>query len=419
MKTVAHRLGVVLLAFMLACAWAMAQASDVAEQALAIYAQGKSRYDAGDFSGARAKFEEAIAIEPTNPRWHYNLGLANRQLNNFPAAQQSFQKSLALDPNYKRTEIEQKLASMGSLSAGNPGTDDSGMGFFESFAVLAGAGGCIWLLVRRVRTKRGGTAVLASPNAALIAKARARMGQVASQLEQVEHALRLGEHPDLRSQLDHATHLERSAQKQIDLMHQGNAKALRRIDVALEELERSAGRAHEIAVASFGAQAFAGQGDRVACYFCARPLANPQYRQGVALKQADAIVKVVSCPPCAAVAAQGRSPQVLTGADGRTHWSELPGFDPYAARHAVDAQTARTPGWKFTQQRSMAELGLIAGGSALAGGAMAAMLSPDVQAAGALLDLDVARETALAQEAATASARHAAGQAREQFSDHS
>ena len=419
MKTVANRLGVVLLAFMLACAWAMAQASDVAEQALAVYAQGKSRYDAGDFSGARAKFEEAIAMEPANPRWHYNLGLTDRQLNNFPAAQQSFQKSLALDPNYKRAEIEQKLASMGSLSAGNPGTDDSGMGFFESFAVLAGAGGCIWLLVRRVRTKRGGTAVLASPNAALIAKARARMGQVASQLEQVEHALRLGEHPDLRSQLDHATHLERSAQKQIDLMNQGNAKALRRIDVALEELERSAGRAQEIAVASFGAQAFAGQGDRVACYFCARPLANPQYRQGVALKQAEAVVKVVSCPPCAAVAAQGRSPQVLTGADGRTHWSELPGFDPYAARHALDAQTARTPGWKFTQQRSMAELGLIAGGSALAGGAMAAMLSPDVQAAGALLDLDVARENALAQEAATAAARHAAGQAREQFSDHS
>jgi hypothetical protein len=108
------------------------------------------------------------------------------------------------------------------------------------------------------------------------------MEKVASQLEQVEHALRLGEHPDLRSQLDHATHLERSAQKQIDLMRQGNAKALRRIDVALEELERSAGRAQEIAVASFGAQAFAGQGDRVACYFCARPLANPHYRQGVA-----------------------------------------------------------------------------------------------------------------------------------------
>jgi tetratricopeptide (TPR) repeat protein len=70
--------------------------------------KGKSRYDAGDFSGARAKFEEAIAMEPANPRWHYNLGLAYRQLNNFPAAQQSFLKSLALDPNYKRAEIEDK-----------------------------------------------------------------------------------------------------------------------------------------------------------------------------------------------------------------------------------------------------------------------------------------------------------------------
>jgi tetratricopeptide (TPR) repeat protein len=419
MKTVAIRLGVVLLAFMLACTWAMAQASDVAERALAGYTQGKNRYDAGDFSGARDKFEEAISIEPANPRWHYNLGLAFRQLNNFPAAQQSLLKSLALDPNYKRAEIEDKLASMGFHPTGSAVAGDSGFGFIESFAVLAGAGGCLWLLVRGVRAKRGDTAVLASPNAALVAKATTRLDKVAGQLVQVEHAMRLGEHPDLRSQLDHATQLERSAQKQIDLMRQGDAKALRRIDLALEELERSAGRAQDIAVASFGAQAFAGQGDRVACYFCAKPLANLHYRQGVAMKQADVVVNVMSCPQCASVAAQGRSPQVLTGADGRTHWSELPSFDPYTARHAVNAQTARTPGWKFTQQRSMAELGLIAGGSALAGGAMAAMLSPDVQAAGALLDLDMARENALAQEAATASARHAAGQRREQFSDHS
>ncbi len=419
MKTFVSRFHVILLAWMLACTWVKAQGLDVTAIATAVYTQGKERYDAGDFNGARVKFEEAIALEPANPRWHYNLGLAYRQLNNFPAAQAALLESLALDPHYKRAEIEQKLASMGVQAPGSTVTEDPGSDFFEAFGFLAGAGGCLWLIVRVLRARRGGSTAKVSPNTELIAKATTRLQAVANQLIQVEHSLRLGEHPDVRSQLEHATGLERSVQKQIELMRQGNEKALRRIDLALGELERSAGRAKNIAAGFYGAKAFAEHGEGVACYFCAKPLANAQYRQSVVMKQADAVVNVVSCPPCAAMAAQGRSPQVLTGSDGRTHWSELPGFDPYAARHAADAPTARTPSWKFAQQRSMAELGLIAGGAALAGGAIAAMLSPDVPAVGTLLDLDVARENALTQEAATASARHAAGQAREQFSDHS
>lgn len=419
MKTFASRFRVILLAWMLACTWVMAQGLDVTAIATAVYAQGKERYDAGDFNGARAKFEEAIALEPANPRWHYNLGLAHRQLNHFPAAQAALLKSQALDPNYKRAEIEQKLASMGVQAPGSNEKEDSGSDFLEAFGFLAGAGGCLWLIVRVLRARRGGAAAKVSPNAELITKSSTRLQAVANQLIQVEHSLRLGEHPDVRSQLEHATGLERSVQKQIELMRQGNAKALRRIDLALGELERSAGRAKNIAAGFYGAKAFAEHGDGVACYFCAKPLANAKYRQSVAMKQADTVVNVLSCPPCAAMAAQGRSPQVLTGADGRTHWSELPGFDPYTARHTADAPTTRTPSWKFAQQRSMAELGLIAGGAALAGGAIAAMISPDAQAASALLDLDAARESGLAQEAATAAAKHAAGQRREQFSDHS
>jgi len=96
----------------------------------------------------------------------------------------------------------------------------------------------------------------------------------------------------------------------------------------------------------------------------------------------------------------------------------LAGFDPYVARHSASQQTIRTQGWKFAQQRSAGELALIAGGAALAGGAAAALL-PESQAAGTLLDLDMARENALAQEAVRASAQHAAGQRRESFSDHS
>ena len=434
MQKVVIRWGALFIAFMLACSWAMAQESGAVERALAVYTQGKELYDAGDFNGARAKFVDAIAVEPTNPRWHYNLGLVDRQLNNYPAAQQSLLKARELNPEYKRAEIDQKLAAMGfhrstTAAAGlqNPQdsnqreSDDTGFGFFQTFAVLTGLTGGIWLLVRVVRSKRANVphSVGVSPSAALIAAATARMDQVAAQLVQIEHALRLGEHADLRSQLDHATGLERSVRRKIQLLARGDAKSLPKTEAALDDLERSVTRAREIAVAAFGAQAFAGQGERVACYFCAKPLANADYRHPVAMKQGDAVVNVMTCPDCASVASQGRAPAVLTGADSRTHWSELAGFDPYVARHAAHEQTVRTQGWKFAQQRSMSELALIAGGATLAGGAVAAMLLPESPAASTLLDMDIARDNALAQEAARAAAQHAAGQRRESFSDQS
>ncbi|MBK9441698.1 MAG: tetratricopeptide repeat protein [Comamonadaceae bacterium] len=437
MKKVVIRLGALFIAMMLACSWAMAQETGAVERALAVYTQGKNLYDAGDFKGARAKFVDAIAAEPTNPRWHYNLGLVDRQLNNYPAAQQSLLKARELDPEYKRAEIDQKLTAMGfhpSTSAAalqqNPPvvqnsdtqeSDGTEIGFFQTLAVLAGVVGGIFLLVRVVRSKRADPhhSSKGTTNSALIPRATARMDQVAAQLVQVEHALRLGEHADLRSQLEHATGLERTVRQKIERLAGGDAKSLRKVETALGDLERSVTRAREIAVAAFGARAFAGQGERVACYFCAKPLANADYRHPVTMKQGDAVVNVMTCPDCATVASQGRAPTVLTGTDSRTHWSELASFDPYVARHAVNSETVRTPGWKFTQQRSAGELALIAGGAALAGGAAAAMLLPEAQAASTLLDLDTARENALAQEAARASAQQAAGQRRESFSDHS
>lgn len=438
MQLTVHWIGALLTALLFICTPAFAQVPTPAESALATYAEGKKLYDAGDFSAARSKFIAAIKVEPENPRWHYNLGLAQRQLDNYQAARQALLRARILDPEYKKTEIDQKLVSMGFDPAAGPetalpsrqanrnpsaeSTDDSAPGSVLAVGIFVGLAGIVWVLVRAFRSDTG-TTKLQTPQVQTaphdVSTVSRQVDIAAAKLVQVEHALRLGEHADLRSQLDHASRIENSLRKQLQLAAAGDAKALRKAQGALGELEHSAMRASELASSVYGAQAFAGQGERVACYFCARPLANADYRRLVALKHADATENVVACPECAALTAQGQAPSMLTGTDGRTHWSELSGFDPYTARHAAAGQTQRIPAWKFTPQRSFGELALLAGGAALAGGALASMLRPEAQAESSLLDLDAAREAGLAQEAVRASAQHAAGQQRESFSDHS
>jgi hypothetical protein len=435
-------LGALLTVLLLFTSSAIAQDTSPAERALAVYAEGKRLYDAGDYAAARAKFIAAIKVEPENPRWYYNLGLAHRQMDNFQAARQALLRARELNPDYKRAEIEQKLVSMGfdpvtstevalpSRQAQRAGDDDEADGPPGWLLALGvGAGAIVTVLIWRVRRrsrsiqgdlgKSGAKPSSTSVSPEKLAAAGKRLEAAGGQLVQVEHAMRLGENADLRSQLDHATRSEQSARKQLGMAEQGDAHALRKLGKTLDTLEPSVARAREIATDAFGAAAFSGQGERVACYFCARPLANADYRRLVGMKQAATAVDVIACPECAGIAAQGQAPAVLTGPDGRTHWSELSGFDPYAARHAASDPNSRIPAWQFTPQRSWGELALLAGGAALAGGALAAMLRPEAQASSSLLDLDAAREADLAHEAARTAAQHAAGQRRESFTDHS
>ena len=113
MQLAVHWIGTLLTALLFVSTPALAQAPGPAERALATYEEGKKLYDDGDYSGARSKFISAIKVEPENPRWHYNLGLAQRQLDNYQAARQSLLRARELDPVYKRAEIDQKLVSMG------------------------------------------------------------------------------------------------------------------------------------------------------------------------------------------------------------------------------------------------------------------------------------------------------------------
>lgn len=436
----AHRCLAGLLAafcFVFALSSALAQTPSPADRAAAVYQEGKTLYDAGDFRGARSKFIDAIKLEPGKARWHYNLGLAHRQLENFPAAREALLKARQLDPDYKREEISAKLASMGfdpagsdadrpvpSIASGKHDDTSPDIWMFAGMAVLAA--GFVAFVVKRIRRSKraiGGGKKSPSreppPDAAAVAAIGRRLDTAAPRLVQVEHSLRLAEHPDLRWQLDHATQLEQGLRLELAAAKAGDAGAFRKAGRAIAAFEDSATRAAALAQQAFGAPAFAAHGERIACYFCARPLANPDYRQLVALKRGDSRDEVVSCPNCAKASAQGQAPSILVSADGKTHWSEIADFDPYAARHAAADGLQRLPAWRFAPQRSVGELALLAGGAALAGGAIAALLrSGQAQADEPLLDLDAAQESGLAQEAARAAARSARAQ-RGERSDHS
>lgn len=251
-----------------------------------------------------------------------------------------------------------------------------------------------------------------------LAADEARLDKVAADLTRVEHTMARGENADLRSLLEYATRVETAARKKWALAKAGDTSARKKLAPAVADAVLAADQAVELAQRLYGDEAFAATGERAGCFFCARPLANADSYLRLALKRGDAQADVLACPDCAKQAEQGQAPTVRTVKDGRTHWSELPDYDPYAGRHGARTGWQDIPAGRFQPQRPLAEVAHLAGGAALAAGAGAAL------AALPLLDLDAARDTALAQEALQASARRAAEQRSEtsstrHFTDHS
>lgn len=393
-------------------------------EAVADFDEGKRRYDAGDYEAARRAFALAVRHQPGNARWHYNLGLALRQLDQPYASREALLAARRLDPEYKRAEIDDKLISMGfdardsgdtpkraaaaPAPSGGPG---DGMEYWPFWIV----GGVVALvafggIVVSMRRDRGGKAEAFAGSAAAKVATPAdparleaesqRLARLGALLVPAEHALRLGEDHDLRALLDRATWLERSAREQLAAARAGNGAAL---DGATRALDAAQPIAHQVQarVQELGVDATA-HGERVGCYFCARPLANTDYRRVVPLRSRQGNAEVLACPPCADRIGRGETPEItiLGGQDGPRHWSEEPGFDPYLHRHAPHAAATEVPAWRFAPSRPVASLALLAAGGALGAGA--------AYAATRAFDLDAARESGLAQETARAAARNAA-----------
>lgn len=388
--------------------------------ALAIYTEGKHSYDTGDYTAALHSFTQAAQLEPDSARWQYNIGLALYQLEHFQAAREAFLAVRQKDPEYKRAEIDKKLASMGFDASGAPARsaaakgshNDSSFDPFTLFIIITLAGLCIGAIVIFISRKacRTATSIIdssPSPDPAAIEALSQHLTRLSPQLVPAEHALRLGEDRDLRASLDRATQLEHSAYSMLDAARMGDARALvaaarliKEAEPLVEQIQARVKTIDPSAIAEMGRNS--GESSRRSgCFFCARPLANDEYRRMIPLHSQQGNADVLACPACANLIAQGKTPStiMLGGENGSRHWSEDPGFDPYLHRHVPYPSAMQVPAWQQKPTRPFSELALLAAGGALGAGA--------VYAATRAFDLDAAEKTGLAQEAARNAAKRA------------
>jgi len=306
--------------------------ADSSAAALRVYEEGKRRYDAKDYVGALRKFDEAAALEPGKARWQYNRGLVLRKLDRYDEAREALLRSRELDPAYKRAEIDDKLTEMGFPVDSAPVPADgtpvpasaprasapqepedpvaNAIALVICIGVPAALGVGLIVFLRAMFRKEPAAPAKAParPRRAYapgeLAARSDRLARLGETLVSVEHAMRLGEDPDARALLNRATDSEQKARAALLTAGQGEEE-LPRADALLSEAESMAQQAMERLRTQFGEQAFSGTGERVGCYFCARPLANAEFRRRVPLKRGAEVTEVLACPPCANLAAAG------------------------------------------------------------------------------------------------------------------
>ncbi|MCC6444582.1 MAG: tetratricopeptide repeat protein [Armatimonadetes bacterium] len=77
------------------------------------YDEGNALYRQGDFAGAKAKFQQAVADGFDKAATHYKIGLCERKLGNYEAALASFEQALRIEPGYaSRSNIGKMMADV-------------------------------------------------------------------------------------------------------------------------------------------------------------------------------------------------------------------------------------------------------------------------------------------------------------------
>ena len=212
-----------------------------ADQAMAVYEQGKALYDAKNYSGALEKFDAAIALEPTKARWQYNRGLALKKLKRDDEARAALLKSRELEPDYKRSEIDDKLRELGGGSAPSvfsktESESDGAFGFrLVAYVLIAGV---VFQVFRKTLWKAAkwffslfvtmepdaskSSASTAAPKEPIanrpneLQAVATRLGQTAQALSRLEHGLSLGEDAVVRSHAVRAATNLASVRKGLD-----------------------------------------------------------------------------------------------------------------------------------------------------------------------------------------------------------
>lgn len=408
-----------------------ASAQPSADQALRVYEEGKVHYDARRFEEALERFDRAAELEPEKARWHYNRGLALRQLGRMTEARVALLRSRAIDPEYKRREIDDKLAALEPGSAApttsaEPADSDQPTGAGALVAVLAGAAAGLaliaWLVVAGLRkSTRARLAPPPSPrrlanDPAAVERVEQALATVAASLARCEHARTAGEDAEAQAFVDRAAN-------NLRVVRQGLPRAREGL-VPVAELEQALARAHEASqTAEARLRALRGdafehlEGPRSGCFFCGRALPTPESRHRLTLRLHGGEEPVLACAACARQAEVGQPPRVTVVKDGAQlkHWSQVEGFDPYLHAHRPFPGAQELPPWRL-EGLGAASLGL---GALAAGVGVGVGLAAAAVGTARLLDLDAFEHAAAASEAAQAAAQAAADRQSSRWADHS
>ncbi len=369
-----------------------------AQSALAIFEEGKRAYDAGRYAEALPKYEEAARLEPNAVRWHYHRGLALKKLRRGAEAIAAFERCRELDPAYKRPEIDKKLAELGysPREEGSPPEEaapSEGSRLFASIFTflfgLACTGVSVLMVVAIVRGRRQ-TQVAQNP-----AAHQQRLQELALRLAGIERALAGRDDPQVRASLEGATEAERKVRGRLADPARADP---RRIATLFNEAETLAADAEQRLAHLPPA---AGTPPRIGCYFCAKPLPNPEQRFALTLSQSGQQTSALACQACAQQAQRGDPPRIQAVVrDGQAlHWAQVPDYDPYLHRHLPYPGASPVGLHRLGEGSRLSEVAKLAAGGALAVGAAVAVSE--------LIDLDSLRTSAASQAAAKALADNA------------
>ena len=83
------------------------------------FLRGNAYLDAGEFAEAARDYSSAIELDPANPVYFNNLGLALRYMEQFDAAVEAYDRAIVLDPGYRDafTNRGVVLADRGELTS--------------------------------------------------------------------------------------------------------------------------------------------------------------------------------------------------------------------------------------------------------------------------------------------------------------
>ena len=115
------------------------------------FLRGNAYLDAGAFADAGKDYSSAIELDPENPVYHNNLGLALRYMEQFDAAVEAYNRAIDLDPEYRdaytnrgvvladKGDLESAVRDFGKAIALDP----------EFWFAISQRGLALWALGRR------------------------------------------------------------------------------------------------------------------------------------------------------------------------------------------------------------------------------------------------------------------------------